>query len=186
MSSGRDGISGGEIIVITGIMAAGQSTVAQALAERLPCSVHLRGDLFRRMIVNGQAAMTPDSWDDAVYQLHLRQKIAVGVAHDYANAGFAVCYQDIVLGDDLSRVVQALDPTRQPVSVVVLVPTSHVAAERDRQRAKTGYGDWTPEALDAELRERTPRLGFWIDTSALTVDETVDAILRERETARIT
>ena len=34
------------IIVITGIMAAGKSTVAQALAERLPKSIHLRATCF--------------------------------------------------------------------------------------------------------------------------------------------
>ena len=45
------------IIMITGIMAAGKSTVAQQLAERLPKSVHLRGDVFRRMIVSGRAEM---------------------------------------------------------------------------------------------------------------------------------
>jgi predicted kinase len=43
------------IVLITGNMAAGKSSVAQALAERLPRSVHLRGDAFRRMIVNGRA-----------------------------------------------------------------------------------------------------------------------------------
>jgi dephospho-CoA kinase len=36
------------LILVTGIMAAGKSTVAQLLAERLaPQSVHLRGDVFR-------------------------------------------------------------------------------------------------------------------------------------------
>lgn len=45
------------VIVVTGIQAAGKSTVAQALAERLDRSVHLRGDLFRKMIVNGRADM---------------------------------------------------------------------------------------------------------------------------------
>ena len=44
-----------QLILITGIMAAGKSTVAQHLAERLPNSVHLRGDVFRRMMVNGRA-----------------------------------------------------------------------------------------------------------------------------------
>ena len=34
-----------DIVVVTGGMAAGKSTVAQALAERLPKSVHLRGDI---------------------------------------------------------------------------------------------------------------------------------------------
>lgn len=40
------------MILITGIMASGKSTVAQLLAERLDRSVHLRGDMFRKMIVN--------------------------------------------------------------------------------------------------------------------------------------
>ena len=47
-----------QIVLITGAMAAGKSSLAQALAERLPCSVHLRGDSFRRMIVSGRAEMT--------------------------------------------------------------------------------------------------------------------------------
>ena len=41
------------VILITGVMAAGKSTVAQALAARLPMSVHLRGDRFSSSIVNG-------------------------------------------------------------------------------------------------------------------------------------
>jgi adenylylsulfate kinase-like enzyme len=48
------------ILIITGLMAAGKSTIAQALAERLPRSVHLRGDVFRKMVVNGRADMSPD------------------------------------------------------------------------------------------------------------------------------
>jgi hypothetical protein len=36
----------------------GRSTVGPALAERLPRSVHLRGDVFRRSIVGGRADMT--------------------------------------------------------------------------------------------------------------------------------
>ena len=42
----RVGGDGPAIYVISGIMAAGKSSVAQALAERLPRSVHVRGDVF--------------------------------------------------------------------------------------------------------------------------------------------
>ena len=42
------------LVVITGIMASGKSTIAQALAERLPASAHVRGDHYRRSIVNGR------------------------------------------------------------------------------------------------------------------------------------
>ncbi|WP_206045799.1 AAA family ATPase [Nocardia mangyaensis] len=60
------------IILITGIQAAGKSTIAQLLAERLPRSVHVRGDLFRRMVINGRDDMTPDPSEEAVRQLRHR------------------------------------------------------------------------------------------------------------------
>src|SRR5690349_1261468 len=96
------------IIIITGIMASGKSTVAQALAERLPISVHLRGDVFRRMIVNGRAEMTPPLSDEATAQLRLRYQLAAQAAHSYCQAGFTVVYQDIIIGPMLEDVVSWL------------------------------------------------------------------------------
>ena len=63
---------GGRVIVITGAMAAGKSTVAELLARRLPSSVHIRGDVFRKMVVNGRVDMSPDAGPEATDQLHLR------------------------------------------------------------------------------------------------------------------
>ena len=176
----------GEIILITGIMAAGKSTVAQRLAECLPLSVHLRGDVFRRMIVNGQEEISPGNWDAAEKQLHMRYRLATQAAIAYAEAGFTVIYQDVILGSELAYVIGLFQPVDLPISVVVLAPSPEVAARRDRDRPKTGYGDWTAEELDAALRRETPRLGLWLDTSHMTVDETVDAILARRAEARIT
>src|SRR5215207_2003020 len=80
------------IVLITGIMAAGKSTVAQALAEALPKSVHLRGDIFRRMIVNNRDEIAPDDsgelTDTALEQLRLRYRIATSAASLYYDAGF--------------------------------------------------------------------------------------------------
>ena len=175
----------GKVVVVTGIMAAGKSTVAQALAERLPRSVHLRGDLFRRMIVNGQADVTPENWEDAERQLHLRQDIATTVARMYADHGYAVCYQDVIVGADLERVVSLLEPMQRPVYVIVLAPSADVVQGRDERRNKTGYVDWTVEEMDRSLREETLRLGYWLDSSALSVPETVDEILANLEASRI-
>lgn len=72
-----------QVILITGNMAAGKSSVAQALAERLPKSVHLRGDVFRRMIVSGQAAMTVHLSAEAERQLWLRYRLAAAAAELY-------------------------------------------------------------------------------------------------------
>ena len=53
-------------------MATGKSTVADLLAIRLPRSVHIHGDVFRRMVVSGRADMTPNPSPDAMAQLNLR------------------------------------------------------------------------------------------------------------------
>lgn len=83
----------GAVFLITGISAAGKSSVAQELAERLPRSVHVRGDLFRRMIVNGRADMTPDLDTEAVSQLRLRHDLTAATADRYAAAGFTAVVQ---------------------------------------------------------------------------------------------
>ncbi|MEV7239624.1 AAA family ATPase, partial [Streptomyces sp. NPDC051020] len=57
---------GPAVVLITGVMASGKSTVAQALAERLSRAVHVRGDVFRRMVVSGRAEMVPGAYEEAV------------------------------------------------------------------------------------------------------------------------
>ena len=163
-----------DILIVTGAMAAGKSTIAQALAERLPRAVHLRGDVFRRMIVSGRVDPAPGTQIQWMGQLRLRQDIAVQAARAYAAAGFTVIYQDI-LTDALGRIVESLADWRP--GVVVLCPTAQTLAARDAAREKTGYGGWTPEAFDQFVRAETPRLGLWIDNSGLTPEQTIDHIL---------
>ncbi|MFE4023155.1 AAA family ATPase [Streptomyces sp. NPDC059101] len=165
------------IVVITGIQAAGKSTVAQALAERLPRSVHLRGDGFRRNIIRGQVGMTPDAGEEALAQLRLRHRLTATSADAYARAGFTVVVQDILLGEHLAQL--AGDIATRPLAVIALLPDPETVAAREAARPKTAYGpDWSVADLDVLLRAETPRdLGLWLDSSRQTVDETVDAIL---------
>lgn len=172
------------IILITGIMASGKSTVAQAVAERLPKSVHLRGDVFRRMIVNGRAEMGADFGDEAMSQLKLRYELAALTADRYCAAGFTVVYQDVIIGAVLQEVVDRLKNLR-PLYVIVLTPSPEVVAQREAGRDKVGYGSWTPQMLDDGLRHETPRIGLWLDTSLLTVSEALDDILAHLEDAAI-
>jgi chloramphenicol 3-O-phosphotransferase len=167
---------GARLFIITGAMAAGKSTVAQLLAERLPKSVHLRGDLFRRMIVNGAAEMGPVLSEEAKAQLALRHRLACDAARSYVAAGFAVIYQDILIGMSLKDVAEQLadlDPM-----IVVLNPKADVLAKRDATRHKTGYSEgFPPEVLAQALERETPRLGLWLDTSQMTAEEVVKKIL---------
>ena len=171
------------IMLITGIMASGKSTVAQRVAEKLPKSVHLRGDVFRRMIVNDRAEMERDFSAAAFEQLRLRYRLAATSADIYCQAGFTVVYQDIIIGAVLQEVVDMLK--KWPLYVVVLCPSPEVVAQREAGREKTGYTTWTPQDLDHALRNDTPKIGLWLDTSTLTTDETVEAIFAKAERSLI-
>jgi chloramphenicol 3-O-phosphotransferase len=175
------------VILLTGVMAAGKSTIAQRLAERLPMSVHLRGDVFRSMIVNGRAEMEPGFSERAFEQLRLRYHLAAVASDLYCAAGFTVIYQDVIIGPVLSEVVEDFQrqSAGQPLHVVVLCPAPEVIAAREAAREKKGYITWTPNDLDHELRSNTPHLGLWLDTSALSVEETVETILARLDEATI-
>ncbi|WP_330230808.1 AAA family ATPase [Nocardia sp. NBC_00508] len=165
------------VYLITGIQAAGKSSVAQALAERLPRSAHVRGDTFRRFVVNGRAEMSSDPSPEALDQLRLRYSLAAGAADAYADAGFTVVVQDIVLGEFLPWMAELI--ITRPLYVVVLAPRPEVVASREAGRGKDAYDEFTIMGLDMVLRESTPRIGLWLDTSDLTVQQTVDTILAD-------
>ncbi|MET8863586.1 AAA family ATPase [Nonomuraea sp. NPDC004580] len=172
------------VVVITGVSAAGKSTVAQALAERLPRAAHVRGDVFRRMVVGGRAEMTPEAGDEAVRQLRLRYRLAATTADMYFDAGFTAIVQDVIIGGDLQRFTEMI--RSRPLYVIVLAPDPAAVARREAARAKSGYGGgWTITQLDAALREETPRIGLWLDTSCQTVEETVDEIIFRAKEGRI-
>lgn len=166
---------GHAVILVTGIQAAGKSTIAQMLAERLPSSVHVRGDLFRRMIINGRADMTPGPPSEAIRQLRLRHQLAATVSDAYFQAGFTVIVQDVVLGSHLSEMTAMI--RSRPLLVIVLAPQVSAIADREKERGKTAYGTWAIKQLDDVLRRETPRLGLWLDTTGQVPGETVDEIL---------
>ncbi|WP_242892736.1 AAA family ATPase [Actinomadura litoris] len=163
------------VYLITGIQASGKSTVAQALAERLSRSAHVRGDLFRRMVVGGRAEMAPEPSREAVRQLRLRHRLTAAACDAYFDEGFTAVAQDVVLGGHLADMVRLV--RARPLLVVVLAPRPEAVAARERARGKDAYDAWTVELLDRTLRTETPRLGLWLDTSDQTPEQTVEEIL---------
>lgn len=127
--------------------------------------------------------MTPDADPEAVEQLRLRYRLTATACERYVGAGFSVVAQDVILGPHLQLMVDML--RSRPLYVVVLAPRAEVVAERERLRSKDSYQRWTVDLLDRGLRQDTPRLGLWLDTSQHTVGQTVDEILRRSSDALI-
>ena len=171
------------VTLITGISAAGKTTIGQMLAERFPRSVHVKGDVFRRMVVGGQEWLGGRHHsDEAIAQLRLRYRLSAYVADRYHDAGFTTIVQDIIIGAYLSEYVDLVHS--RPRRVVVLAPNATAVARREAARPKSAYiGTVTPAALDAAFRADTPRIGLWLDTSRQTAEQTVDEIISRADEA---
>jgi predicted kinase len=166
----------GVIYLITGVMASGKSTVAQLLASRMEKGVHLRGDVFRKMIVSGREEMRENPPEEAFRQLRLRYRLAADAARTYWKHGFTVVLQDNYYGAELPRMLECLRGC--PVRTVVLCPDVEAVKRREASRGKLGYVGFTVEALHESFLRETPRIGFWLDNSSQTSEETADAIMK--------
>jgi len=165
------------VVLVTGISAAGKSTISDLLARRFDRGVHVNGDVFRRMVVAGRSEMTSDASPEALRQLRVRYALGAATADAYFNAGFSVVVQDVVIGPMLQDYVEMIES--RPLRVVTLAPRRAVVAVREAARAKTAYAPGFDgiAALDDALRRDTPRIGLWLDTSEQTPQETVDEII---------
>lgn len=168
-----------KIYLITGLMASGKSTVSELLGKSLEKCVHLRGDVFRKMIVSGREEMSDSPSEEAVRQLHLRYRLTADAAKTYFDNGFSVVIQDNYYGDELNRMLSYLHP--YPAEVVVLCPDAETIKERELHRGKTGYSGFAVEALYDTFIQTTPKIGFWLDNAAQTPRQTVDIILEQIE-----
>ena len=171
--------------LVIGIQAAGKSTVADLLARRFDPAVHIRGGQFYRWATSGWVHPTGTHLaSEARRLLDLRYRLSARVADEYCAEGFTTVVQDNIFGDDVTR---WLDHVRtRPRYLVVLRPSVEVVAVRDAQRqaamGKVAYrpGGFTIAGLDDQLA-KTQRVGLWLDTSAMTAEETVDEILARRD-----
>ncbi|MEO6892476.1 MAG: zeta toxin family protein, partial [Ktedonobacteraceae bacterium] len=108
------------LIVVTGIMAAGKSTIARLLAGRFARGVHIEADVLQHMIVSGGEwpGEPGEPGVEAKRQLRLRLKNMCLLGTSFFEAGFTVVLDDIILGDRWHHLQEDLRGV--PFSLVVL------------------------------------------------------------------
>jgi hypothetical protein len=87
------------------------------------------------------------------------------------------------LGKDLADFVKRIDsPERY---LVVLSPSLSALEWQEEQRAKAGYVHLSAGALDEVLRRENAKIGYWLDCSSQTPEETVEDILANLDKAAV-
>ena len=161
--------------IISGIPGAGKTTVARLIAESLPRAAHIEGDLIdHHLIVSGGVPPEGDPRDEAERQLVLRRRNICLLADSFAEDGFVPVIDDVVISPGVLNLYRTLLHTR-PAVFVQLTPRLDVVRDRDAARDKHVFEIW--QHLDRQMRDSMPRVGLWLDTTDLSAQKTVDAIL---------
>ncbi len=114
---------------MTGVQAAGKSTVAGLLARGFDRGVHVRGGQFYRWAVRGWVHAGDTRAGEARRLLDLRYRLAAIVADEYCRAGFCTVVQDNIFGEDVAAWLSSV--TARPRRLVVLRPSP--ASSRSRR-----------------------------------------------------
>jgi gluconate kinase len=180
-----DTIDNVTLVVISGVSAAGKSTVARLLARRFERGVCVPGDAIHAMVVSGRLDMRPTAGEGPLRQLVLRYAGALAVASVYLRDGFDVVVEDVIIGPVLRDFLD-LVPVPE-FHLVFLDPDAQAIEQRERGRNGTAYGPaaFSVGALQALLRRETDRLGLWLDTSGQSAEQTVATILADLDASRV-
>jgi adenylylsulfate kinase-like enzyme len=164
------------VVLIVGVPGAGKTTVARALAKTFERSACIEGDYVQHgLTVAGLVAPNQAPADESHRQLELRWRNCAMLADNFFREGFTAVVEHAASDRYWLDLFQGAVRAR-PLSIIVLAPEAAVAAGRDRDRSEKQVAHLFAH-MDADMRRNFPDVGWWLDTSALTVEQTVAAIL---------
>lgn len=169
------------VLVITGQLAAGKSSLAKALLATFPFGCHVDVDGIREMVTSGFSSPLDPS-DETERQFGLALAGAAALAAVYHAAGFAVAIEGGLDPADIDRELAAVGLLEARVGIV-LVPPLEVALERNRSRQTKSFDTSILEdairEIDADLRRLPVPEGWWIiDNGSVSLEATVDHVVR--------
>jgi len=172
-----DGLIG--CVIVSGMPAAGKSTITDLAARLLPRAAQLKADDVNRLVLSGRVGYLCQPADEALRQAELCNRNLCSMANNFVDYGFTVLMDQLVeTRSELEFLIDLLAP--RPVRLVTLAPGPDVCRQRNSMRDAEDQFDYDGyDELHENMRQRFSGIGWWFDTSALTPDETARRLVRE-------
>ncbi len=158
---------------------AGKSTITSLVAGLMPRAAHVGGDDVNAMIRSGFVWFMSHPTEEALRHDELCNRNMCSLANNFIDFGFTVL-MDTVLVDraELDFFIALMSP--RPVRLVVLAPGVEVCKDRNAGRVQETQFEFDGYArLEADMQREFGDIGWWLDTSAMTADQTADWLVGE-------
>lgn len=155
---------------------AGKSTITALVARLLPRAAQVGGDAINAMIGSGFVWFMGKPTEEALRQDELCNRNLCCLANNFIDFGFTVL-MDTVFADraELDFFIALMSP--RPVRLVVLDPGTEVCKYRNATRDPEEQFEFDGyERLEADMKREFGDIGWWLDTSASTADQTADEL----------
>ena len=160
------------LYIITGPAGVGKSTISQILAKRSKKSALIEGDDIYHQVVGGYAqAWKPEN--------HLKTfwKICINTIKIYLDDGFDVVFNYIVTPQNVDLIKSSIQ--NYNIRFVILLTDESTLLARDKQRPIDCQMNERCITLLNAFKNRNYNLKNILDTSNLSIDETINIIENE-------
>lgn len=147
-----------------------------AVARRLSRAARLRAEDLHMLIVTGGVWALGEPHHEAEAQVDLTMRNLAALARNFADAGFAPVVD--ALFDTADRLAIFREAFGQRLRFIVLDVDEHTCRRRNASRPaieQFAFGDYA--GLRAGMQKAFGDQGWWLNTGAQTIDESVDLVL---------
>ena len=161
-----------ELYLITGPAGVGKSTISRKVAEASSKSALIEGDDLYGQIVGGYI----NPWEEGNY-LDTFWKLSLSSIRVYLEDGFDVVFNYIISPDQLEMIKNEFKGYK--IKFTVLMVDEKTILERDLRRPEDFQMKERCIVLLNEFKTHNYSEDYILDTSDITVDETVNKVLSE-------
>ncbi|MYT34058.1 MULTISPECIES: AAA family ATPase [unclassified Streptomyces] len=165
-------------LIVSGMPGAGKSTVSPLVAAHHERAAHINGDFLSYMVVQGRVGFLGRPAAESRRQLLLCARNMCTLANNFAEQDiFPVVEYAIADRELLDFMAELLLP--RPVMFVVLAPPPEVCRQRNAARPARERVDYDIAPFYRAMHEELNGVGWWLDSSGQTPEETAAAIAAE-------